>query len=148
MIRVGQMAFAEMIKEHKQIKTQGEMGEIIEMFNDFDNRKPFSIQNINKLARREYGILPGDWYNPSQIAHILSLLNQNYLENSLNLSFLVFNSGNLFFDQIVEVMLGGREKVVCECNSNQKQIICAKCNQNKLSIGVILLTRIGLEYPE
>lgn len=108
MIRVGQMAFAEIIKTHKMINTQTEMREVVELFNDFDREQPFSIQNISKLARKEYGILPGDWYNPSQISHILSLLNQTHLESKLQLSFLVFNSGNLFFDQIIEVMLAGR----------------------------------------
>jgi t-SNARE complex subunit (syntaxin) len=52
MIRVGQMAFAEIIKEHKEIKTLEEMSEVIEMFNDFDIASPFSIQNISKIARR------------------------------------------------------------------------------------------------
>jgi hypothetical protein len=52
MIRVGQMAFAEMIKGHKGIKNQEQMKEIIDMFNDCDKTKPFSIQNINKLARK------------------------------------------------------------------------------------------------
>ena len=79
MIRVGQMAFAEIIKTHRMIKTQDEMREVVELFSDFDKGQPFSIQNISKLARKEYGILPGDWYNPSQISHVLSLLNQTHL---------------------------------------------------------------------
>lgn len=140
------MAFAEIIKEHQQIKTQEDMKDIIELFNDFDRTKPFSIQNINKLARKQYGILPGDWYNPSQISHVLSTLHQNYLQDASKLSFLVFNSGNLFFDQIIELMLAGKEKVACNCK-DLSEVICAKCNKHRLSIGVIILTRIGLEYP-
>jgi hypothetical protein len=52
MIRVGQMAFAEIIKEHKRIRNQEEMTETIELFNDFDKSQPFSIQNISKIARK------------------------------------------------------------------------------------------------
>lgn len=115
MIRVGQMAFAEVMRRHKGICDPEEMLEVIKLFNDFDKNQPFSIHTISKFARREYGILPGDWYNPSQISHILSLLNQQCLEQSLKLSFLVFNSGNLFFDQIMEVMLGGQPPNKCTC---------------------------------
>ena len=77
------------------------MAEIINYFNDIDKSQPFSIHNISKYARKEFGILPGDWYNPSQISHILSILNQHSLQQELKLSFLVFNSGNLFFDQCI-----------------------------------------------
>ena len=101
MIRVGQMAFAQLIRQHLNIKKFNEMGEIVNYFSDFDKSQPFSIHNINRYARKEYGLLPGDWYNPSQICHVLSMLNQAYLQKSLRLSFLVFNSGNLFFDQII-----------------------------------------------
>ncbi len=80
MIRVGQMAFAQIIRRHKAITDPQQMLEIINLFNDFDKTQPFSIHCISKFARREYGILPGDWYNPSQISHLLSLLNQQQLE--------------------------------------------------------------------
>lgn len=55
------------------------MSQIINYFNDVDKTQPFSIHNISKYARKEFGILPGDWYNPSQISHILSILNQHTL---------------------------------------------------------------------
>lgn len=128
------------------------MMSIINLFNDFDKSQPFSIHSISKLARREYGILPGDWYNPSQISHLLSLLNQQYLEEKLKLSFLVFNSGNLFFDQIIEVMLRGKAPKMCTCTktkqSKEQELICSACNKHEISLGLVLLARIGLEAPE
>jgi len=124
------------------------MTEVINFFNDCDKTQPFSIHNISKIARKEYGILPGDWYNPSQISLILSTLNQSYLENKINLSFLIFNSGNLFFDQIIEVMMNGKGVTYCNCPAVKKQLICDKCNNSERSIGLVLLTRIGLDSPE
>lgn len=75
------------------------------------------------------------------------MLNQCSLQESLGISFLVFNSGNLFFDQVVEVMLGGKQQS-CECASKNSKIICTKCNKAKYSLGLILLARIGLDSPE
>lgn len=144
MIRVGQMAFAQMIRRHKGVGSCVEMREIINLFNDFDKTQPFSIHGISKYARKDFGILPGDWYNPSQISHILAILNQHSLEQSLRLSFLVFNSGNLFFDQVIEVMLAGKPHKPCSCPTAQGQLICTKCNKAELSIGLVLLARIGL----
>jgi hypothetical protein len=74
--------------------------------------------------------MPGEWYNPSQIAMILSSLNQIYLQKKIKLSFLVFNSGNLFFDQLIEKMMGAKNIVVCDCPMKKNQLICDKCNKN------------------
>ena len=52
MIRVGQMAFAQMIRRHKQVETPEQMAEIINYFNDIDKSQPFSIHNISKYARK------------------------------------------------------------------------------------------------
>ena len=65
----------------------------------------------------------------------------------MKLSFLVFNSGNLFYDQCVEVMLNGKEQKQCQC-ANKHLIICDECNKAELSLGLVLLARIGLESPE
>lgn len=48
------------------------MIEILKYFNDYDSNQMFSIQNISKMAREEYELPPGKWYNPSQISYILS----------------------------------------------------------------------------
>lgn len=130
MIRVGQMAFAQILREHLQINTNEKMTEVINFFNDCDSKQPFSIHNISKIARKQYGTMPGEWYNPSQISMILATLNQLYLENKLKLSFLVFNNGNLFFDQVIEKMMGGRNIIHCNCPTKKKQLICDKCNKN------------------
>ena len=129
MIRVGQMAFAQMIRRHKQVNSPEQMGDIIALFNDMEKTQPFSIHSISQYARKEYGILPGDWYNPSQITQILSMLNQNSIQKAMGLSFLVFNSGNLFFDQVIEVMLGTKSVVHCSCEATTKQLICPNCNK-------------------
>jgi hypothetical protein len=52
MIRVGQMAFAQMLRRHKGITTPEEMAQIINYFNDVDKTQPFSIHSISKYARK------------------------------------------------------------------------------------------------
>jgi hypothetical protein len=92
--------------------------------------------------------MPGEWYNPSQISMILATLNQLHLEKKLNLSFLVFNNGNLFFDQVIDKMMGGKDIVHCNCPTTKKRLICDKCNKNEKALGLVLLTRIGLSFAE
>jgi hypothetical protein len=72
MIRVGQMLYAQILKNHSKAEGKAKINEIIEMFNDFDRSAIFSIQNVAKSARIEYGLKPGDWYNPSQISFLLN----------------------------------------------------------------------------
>jgi cysteine protease ATG4 len=147
MIRVGQMAFAQMLRRHRQITTPEQMAEVIALFNDMDKGQPFSIHAISRLARMEYGLMPGDWYNPSQIANTLAALHASALQASLCLSFLVFNSGNLFLDQAIEVMLAGKAPR-CACDPPSSKLVCTKCNKAELSLGLVLLARIGLDSPE
>lgn len=52
MIRVGQMAFAQMLRRHRAISTAEQMAEIINYFNDVDKTQPFSIHSISKYARK------------------------------------------------------------------------------------------------
>ena len=47
------------------------MFEIISHFNDIDKNALFSIQNISRIARKQYDIKPGAWYNPSQITNLM-----------------------------------------------------------------------------
>lgn len=137
---------------------------LIRLFSDFEKEEPFSIHSIGRLARREYGLLPGDWYNPSQISHLLSQLHNQHLQPKDKLSFLVFNSGNLFLDQAAEVMVGTTAQCTCQSNSKgettssqpwtskdkkmKKTPICTKCNKAEYGLGLVLLARIGLESPE
>lgn len=65
----------------------------------------------------------------------------------MGLSFLVFNSGNLFFDQVIEVMLGGKQ-FSCECTPKSTKLVCPKCNKAKYALGLVVLARIGLDSPE
>ena len=102
MVRVGQMLFAEVLKRHKNVQEKEKLTEILTNFSDFDEKAVFSIQNITRKARLEYGLKPGDWYNPSQIAYILSeLYSKKGITGYEDLAFKVFHSGNLFFDQMI-----------------------------------------------
>ena len=113
MVRVRQMLFAQVIKHHQKITGEKEMIKILELFNDFDKRQPFSIQNIAKIARIEYGLKPGEWYNPSQISFILNTLHEKEIANEIKLKFCLFNSGNLFFDILVKAMTNGLKRCSC-----------------------------------
>ncbi len=124
MIRVGQMLFAEILKRHKAMaketnsekklslqEDKKELQEILANFNDFDETAVFSIQNVARVAKKEYNLKPGDWYNPSQIAYILSILyEKRKIKGFEKLSFKVFHSGNLFFDQVRQAMTGNPKK--------------------------------------
>lgn len=58
----------------------------------------------------------------------------------------VFNSGNLFFDVLVEAMLGG--KALCKCgNKDPAGFLCGRCNKEKYALSVIVLSRLGLNGP-
>jgi hypothetical protein len=59
MVRVGQMLFAQVIKQHKQLTTRTEVLEMLELFSDCDQDQVFSIHNISRQARIEYGLKPG-----------------------------------------------------------------------------------------
>lgn len=59
MVRVGQMLFAQVIKHHQKIDTKEGIVKVLDLFNDFDKTQPFSIQNIARKARIEYGLKPG-----------------------------------------------------------------------------------------
>jgi len=62
----------------------------------------FSIQRIAKVGKQDFDLKPGEWYNPSQIAYILSdLLNETKAEELSNLKSLIFNNASLFFDELV-----------------------------------------------
>ena len=52
MIRVGQMAFAQVLRRHQQVSNSEEMSGIINLFNDFDKTQPFSIHSIGRVARK------------------------------------------------------------------------------------------------
>lgn len=51
MVRVGQMLFAQVIKNHKKIIDKTDILNVISLFSDFDKSQPFSIHKIARLAR-------------------------------------------------------------------------------------------------
>jgi len=51
MVRVGQMLFAQVIKNHKKLSDKTDILNIISLFSDFDKSQPFSIHRIARLAR-------------------------------------------------------------------------------------------------
>ena len=72
MIRVGQMLFAQFLRDYLRPASKDEYSEICEHFNDFHHDATFSIQKIARLGKKEFNLKPGQWYNPAQIAYILS----------------------------------------------------------------------------
>lgn len=58
MIRVGQMLFAQIIKEHREKENGQKIDnfDLLNLFNDFDKKSPLSIQNISKAAWLFYKI--------------------------------------------------------------------------------------------
>lgn len=51
MVRVGQMLFAQVIKNHKKITDKTDILNVLGLFSDFDKTQPFSIHKIARLAR-------------------------------------------------------------------------------------------------
>lgn len=51
MVRVGQMMVAQTLRRHLKITNREGMEEILKLFDDYDQTKMFSIQNISKMAR-------------------------------------------------------------------------------------------------
>lgn len=51
MVRVGQMLFAQVIKNHKKISDKTDILNVLTLFSDFDKTQPFSIHKIARLAR-------------------------------------------------------------------------------------------------
>ena len=51
MVRVGQMLFAQVIKNHKELTNKTDILKIISLFSDYDKLQPFSIHKIARLAR-------------------------------------------------------------------------------------------------
>ncbi|KAM3127858.1 hypothetical protein pb186bvf_020048 [Paramecium bursaria] len=149
MIRVGQMALAQVLKKHLKNhgdKRDDELVNIAQAFADDDKNEslqidqylkrtkdepligviifPFSIQKISYLARKDFQLEPGSWYKPNNILYILETLHNSFpIRGSENLRMLVFNDSCMFKQEIVAKMDG------------------------RFSIALFVLTRIGLEQP-
>ncbi len=68
------------------------------------------------------------------------------MKTILKLRFVIFNSGNLFFDTVIDGMLG--KKPVCECSPKSTELVCPVCNKAEFSVSLIVLSRLGLNGPE
>ncbi|KAM3129492.1 Cysteine protease atg4a [Paramecium bursaria] len=107
MIRVGQMLIAQFIKQHLKsyfdidINKYNELVyEIIQTFDDSNEEKVFSIQNIMQEGLKEIKKLPGDWYSPNQIVYVLQcLLNKSRLEQLIGFEFIPF------YDNVIDIEL-------------------------------------------
>jgi cysteine protease ATG4 len=70
MLRTGQMQLATWLRLH--------LGEglpprrVMQLLQDSDG--PFGIHEVARVAREEFGLQPGEWYNPSQIMYCLQKL--------------------------------------------------------------------------
>lgn len=145
MVRVGQMFAAHALVRFLKPTSKEEKAEILKLFSDYDRDELFSIQKIAAVARRDYDLMAGKWYNPSQISYILLDLFRERQDRKQfrGFDFLVLNNATLFYDQLATRMTGRKE--VCSCK--KARVVCGDCYKLRSSLAVVLLARIGLEQP-
>ncbi|CAD8166349.1 unnamed protein product [Paramecium octaurelia] len=168
MLRVGQMAMAQMLKKH--LKNHGdkrdedydnillafadndsqEYKEFIEFINKKEKQKvhnficPFSIQKIAYLAKKEFNLDPGEWYKPNYILFLLEELHNTIpIRASENLKLSVFNDSCLFLDQLMNRMFDTK----FETDKDLEEQLEKTQLQSKNSLAIFVLTRIGLDEP-
>ncbi|CAD8076068.1 unnamed protein product [Paramecium sonneborni] len=168
MLRVGQMAMAQMLKKH--FKNQADKREddydkillafadndseeckqFIEFQNKMDKQKdqnflcPFSIQKIAYLAKKEFNIDAGDWYKPNYILFLLEQLHNTIpIRSSENLKLSVFNDSCLFLDQLMNTMFETKFK----SDQDLEELLEKDQLKSKNSLAIFVLTRIGLDEP-
>ncbi|EGR34000.1 peptidase family c54 protein, putative, partial [Ichthyophthirius multifiliis] len=147
MVRVGQMALAEGLRHHLQQKGIYDNKRIIQAFldNDFgdDNIAPYSIQKICKIAYKEFQLVPGQWYSPVRICHVLSLLHNDKKQilDCEDLKVGVFSTDRpiIIADMIKKINPGVQnacEETNCQFIKNQKdqKIVCQQHNQSIFSL--------------
>jgi|JI61114C2RNA_FD_contig_71_1431566_length_1189_multi_1_in_0_out_0_1 cysteine protease ATG4 len=146
MVRVGQMFAAHALMRFLKPTSKEQVAEILKLFSDYDDSEMFSIQNIVAVARRDYDLVAGKWYNPSQISYILVDLFRESQERRRfkGFDFLVLNNATLFYDQLVMKMTGRTS--ICGCK--KLKVVCKDCYRLRQSLAVVLLARIGLDQPE
>lgn len=150
MIRVGQMLLAEILKTHTRASNCQEIKHIAYHFKDC-KEAALSIHRVANEGHRYFGIDPGKWYNPSQIAYVLSdILEKCKLEEAKDLVLKVFNNCNLFFDELLDAMAPKRNQCLQPGHAGhdgqlQKRVICTRCNVVDKSVAIVILVRMGYD---
>lgn len=150
MIRVGQMLFAEILKNYLRPTLKEDYNSICEYFNDFKAESLFSIQRIARMGKSEFNLQPGKWYNPAQIAYILSgFLNESKDKQLEHLKSIVFNNSSFFYDQVL-TKFQPQQKEMCLHKKEEENncLVCTHCHQSRREVAVIILVRLGLNSPE
>jgi len=80
MLRSGQMMFYEIIKRAMKCKELKYHRQYLHLFDDTKEKDlaPFGIQNIVRLAYKNYNLNPGEWFRSTTIMMTLDELNKKY----------------------------------------------------------------------
>ncbi|CAD8125755.1 unnamed protein product [Paramecium sonneborni] len=122
-IRVGQMMMAELLKRHLKhfykvdlFQVPNLLEDVLQQFNDDDEKESqkgiiikakhgFSIQKIMRIAFKEWGKKPGEWYSPNQIVQaIYKILSENNIPYCYGIGFVPFYESQIDLRAIVQEM--------------------------------------------
>ncbi|CAD8208925.1 unnamed protein product [Paramecium pentaurelia] len=122
-IRVGQMMMAELLKRHLKCFYNVDLfsiprllQEVLQLFKDDDEMESqkgfvrpskygFSIQKIMRVAYKEWGKKPGEWYSPNQIVQaIYKILSENNITYCCGLGFVPFYESQIDLRAIFQEM--------------------------------------------
>ncbi|CAK93107.1 unnamed protein product (macronuclear) [Paramecium tetraurelia] len=161
MIRVAQMALAQVIRHYHSFTQPEQLIVLIRHFLDDDDDElinfikqdqknqvqyyhaPFSIQKIVYHAKVEFKKEPGDWYKPNEILETLNYLFK-YSQYSLNMQIYINYQCAFILQDAIKQMFNydkGNQEWLKECIKNNNQFI----SQHDKGIAIFLPARIGLQ---
>ncbi|CAD8154791.1 unnamed protein product [Paramecium pentaurelia] len=161
MIRVAQMALAQVIRHYHSFTQPEQLIVLIRHFIDDDDDEmidfikqtkqnqveyyhaPFSIQKIVYHAKIEFKKEPGDWYKPNEILETLNYLFK-YSQYSVNMQIYINYECAFILQDAIQKMFNydkGNLEWLKECVKNNIQLN----QQDDKGIGIFLPTRIGLQ---
>lgn len=127
MLRAGQMMFCEIIRRivvpREEDSNEIYYKRIINAFNDNlkGEEAPFSIQNIVKLAEKEFGIQPGQWFRSTSIMMALDMLNKKYCPKSLiELEMITFVDSTIYINRLYDRVFDIKPRQPSEIKSSSK----------------------------
>ncbi|CAD8148496.1 unnamed protein product [Paramecium octaurelia] len=161
MIRVAQMALAQVIRHYHSFTQPEQLIVLIRHFLDNDDDEltnfieqdqkkqvqyyhaPFSIQKIVYHAKIEFKKKPGDWYKPNEILETLYYLFK-YSQYSLNMQIYINYQCAFILQDAIQQMFNydkGNQEWLKECITNNNQLI----SQHDKGIAIFIPARIGLQ---
>jgi cysteine protease ATG4 len=97
MLRCSQMMLAETLSRTSKFKTS-DRSELINLFLDCE-KFPFSIHQL-VLSGNKFGKIPGEWYGPSTVSHVLKERVTSKTQELGYLEVLIVDQGNIYEDQL------------------------------------------------